>query len=291
MVKKGTHQEMKVSAPYGLGLVTHVQPDVPMKLSELFKRVEFENFEFILEIGGIYVDDKRVYTDIEVLPTSLVRVHRKPKRHAVGHVDWKAIIVENNDDFVVINKPYGVPTHPTVDNSMENVLFQMSKELNHTLLMTHRLDAETTGLLLFAKNKQFQSVFNYLISNKMVQKKYKALTMNKPEVKKHIHYIRAEKFVPKLVSLDPIEGWQNCELIVEKVNDVTLPNGQPGYESIVELITGRTHQIRAQFTGMNCPLFGDELYGDENTEYPLGLQSFMLNFKWTNKNKEFSFQL
>jgi 23S rRNA pseudouridine1911/1915/1917 synthase len=282
---------MKVSSPYGLGLVTHVQPDEAMKLSELFRRVEFENFEFILEIGGIYVDDKRVYTDVEVLPTSLIRVHRKPKRHAVAHVDWKAIIVENNDDFVVVNKPYGVPTHPTVDNSMENVLFQMSKELNHTLLMTHRLDAETTGLLLFAKNKQFQSVFNYLISNKMVQKKYKALTTNKPEVKKHIHYIRAEKFVPKLVSLEPIEGWQNCELIVEQVNDVTLPNGQPGYESIIELITGRTHQIRAQFTGMNCPLFGDELYGDDNTEYPLGLQAFMLNFKWTNKNKEFSFQL
>lgn len=282
---------MKISEPYGVGLVTHVQPDETMRLSELFRRVQFENFDFLLEIGSVYVNEVRVFTDMEVEPNALVRVHRNPKRHPTQNVDWKSAIVENNDDFVIINKPYGVPTHPTVDNSRENVLFQLSQHLNHELLITHRLDSETTGLLLFAKNKQFQNVFNYLISNKMVQKKYKALTTNKPEVKKYIHYIKPDKFVPKLVSQDPIEGWQVCELIVEKINDVTLPNGQPGYESIIELITGRTHQIRAQFTGINCPLFGDVLYGDENSEYPLGLQSFVLKFKWTNQNKEFSFQL
>jgi 23S rRNA-/tRNA-specific pseudouridylate synthase len=282
---------MKISTPYGVGLVTHVQPPVAMKLSELFKRVEFENFEFLLEIGSIYVDEKRVFTDLEVLPNSLVRIHRNPKRHPIKNIDWKSLIVENNEDFVVINKPYGVPTHPTVDNSRENVLWQLSQSLNHDLLITHRLDAETTGLLLFAKNKQFQNVFNYLISNKMVQKKYRALTLRKPEEKKYIHYIKPDKFVPKLVSAEPIEGWQTCELIVEKINDVTLPNGVAGFESIIQLITGRTHQIRAQFTGINCPLFGDVLYGDENSDYPLGLQSFLLKFNWTNQNKEFSFQL
>jgi 23S rRNA-/tRNA-specific pseudouridylate synthase len=171
------------------------------------------------------------------------------------------------------------------------VIYQVSQTLNHELLITHRLDSETTGLLLFAKTKQFQNIFNYLISNKMVQKKYKALTEKKVEERKYIHYIKPDKFVPKLVSEDPIEGWQICELVVEKINEITLPNGQPGYQNIIELITGRTHQIRAQFTGLNNPLFGDTLYGDENSEYPLGLQSFMLSFKWPNQNKEFSFQL
>lgn len=282
---------MKISEPFGLGLITHVRPSEPMKLSELFKRVQFDNFEFLLEIGSIYVDEKRVFADIEVPAESLVRVHRKPKRHPVQNIDWKSCIVENNDDFVVINKPYNVPTHPTVDNSLENVIYQMSQALNHELLITHRLDSETTGLLLFAKTKKFQSIFNYLISNKMVQKRYKALTTKKVEEKKYIHYIKPDKFVPKLVSDDPIEGWQICELIVEKINDVTLPNGQPGYQNIIQLITGRTHQIRAQFTGLNNPIFGDTLYGDENSDYPLGLQSFMLEFKWPNQNKEFSFQL
>src|SRR5690606_15521865 len=182
-------------------------------------------------------------------------------------------------------------THATVDNSVENVLNQMRNTLNQELLITHRLDTETTGLLLIAKHKQFQNIFNYLISNKMVTKKYKALTTRRPEEKRYIHYINPSKFLPKLVSSEPIEGWQTCELIVEKINDVTLPNGTAGYESIIELITGRTHQIRAQMTGINCPLFGDELYGDENTNYPLGLQSFFLSFKWTSVNKEFSFQL
>lgn len=284
-------EPMKISEPFGVGLITHIRPSESIKLSVLFKRVQFDNFEFLLEIGSVYVDEKRVFTDIEVPAESLVRVHRNPKRHPIQNVDWKACVVEENGDFVVINKPYGVPTHPTVDNSLENVICQMSKALNHELLITHRLDAETTGLLLFAKTKQFQNIFNYLISNKMVQKKYKALTTKKVEEKKYIHYIKPDKFVPKLVSHEPLEGWQICELIVEKINDVTLPNGEAGYQNVIELITGRTHQIRAQFTGLNCPLFGDTLYGDENSDYPLGLQSFMLNFKWPNQNKEFSFQL
>lgn len=282
---------MKISKPFGVGIITHVEPSEDILLSDLFKKADFDNFDFLLKIGGIYVGDKRATENQTVTSGTLVRVHRNPKRHPVGAINWKDLIVENNEDFIVVNKPYNIPTHPTVDNSVENVLNQMSASLGQQLFITHRLDTETTGLLLIAKTKQFQNIFNYLISNKMVTKKYKALTTRRPEQKKHIHYIHPNKFLPKLVSKDPIEGWQVCELVIEKVNEIMLPNGENGYESIIELITGRTHQIRAQLTGLNCPLFGDELYGDENTQFPLGLQSFYLAFKWTSANKEFSFQL
>ncbi len=282
---------MKISKPFGVGIITHVEPSEDLLLSELFTKASFDNFDFLLNMGAIYVGDKRATRNQVVPGSTLVRVHRNPKRHPVEGINWESLIIENNKDFIVVNKPYNVPTHPTVDNSVENVLYQMSKALNKELFITHRLDTETTGLLLIAKNKQFQNIFNYLISNKMVTKKYRALTTRRPEEKRYIHYINPSKFLPKLVSAEPIENWQICELIVEKVNEITLPNGQNGYESIVELITGRTHQIRAQFTGINCPLFGDELYGDENTDFPLGLQSFYLSFKWSSINKEFSFQL
>jgi 23S rRNA pseudouridine1911/1915/1917 synthase len=282
---------MKISEPYGVGLVTHVQPDRPIKLSELFKEIQFENFDFLLEIGSIYVDSKRVGQDVEVPPASLVRIHRNPKRHPIKNIDWQSRIIENNENFVIVDKPYGLPTHPTVDNTRENVIYQLGEFLNHELFITHRLDSETTGMILFAKTKQFQTIFNYLMANKYVHKKYKALTTTRPEEKRYIHYIKADSFMPKLVSPEPLEGWRYCELVVEKTVEVILPNGQVGFESQIQLVTGRTHQIRAQMTGSGHPLFGDVLYGDENGDFPLGLRAFHLSFKWPQAKKDFVFEI
>lgn len=283
---------MKISTPFGLGQITHVEPEKQMKLSELFKEAQFEDFDFILQMGGIYVDDLRVFEDRVLHPEALVRVHRKPKRHPVDHIDWKKQIIEENEHFVAIDKPHAVPVHATVDNSRENVLFQVSQVLNCPLYVTHRLDVETTGVLILAKTKIFQNAFNFLLQHKQVFKKYKALTTQKPPTGLIRHYIQAGQFTPKLVSLDPIDGWPLCEMEIEAVREVTLPNGQVGYESEIRLITGRTHQIRAQMTGLVGPLFGDNQYGDdENGNYPLGLRAFELKFKWPALQKEFHYTL
>lgn len=283
---------MEISNPFGVGLITHVKPNKALKLSELFEEVKFNNFHFLLEIGSIYVDGKRVFENVLVPEGAMVRIHRNPKRHSVSHIDWPSLIIENNEDFVVINKPYGVPVHPTVDNSRENVLYHLSEVLNEKLLITHRLDSETTGLMLYAKNSKFQNIFNYLIANRMVEKKYKALTKEKPELGHHLHYLKPDKFLPKLATKDFIDGWISAELVIENIKNVALPNNQPGYENTIHLITGRTHQIRAQLTALNCPLFADVLYGDEeNSQYPLGLKAYMLSFKWPARNKEFKFEI
>lgn len=283
---------MKISTPFGLGQITHVEPEKQMKLSELFQEAQFKDFEFILKIGGVYVDDQRVFEDRTLHPAALVRVHRNPKRHPVQNINWASRIVDNNEHFVIIDKPHGVPVHATVDNVRENVLFQISEALNCPLYVTHRLDVETTGALVLAKTKVSQNAFNFLLQNKQVTKKYKALTIHKPPTGLIRHYIQSGQFTPKLVSADPIEGWQICEMVIEKVKSVTLPNQQPGFESEIRLITGRTHQIRAQMTGLVGPLFGDNQYGDdENKDYPLGLRAFELKFRWPALQKEFHYTL
>lgn len=283
---------MKISTPFGLGQITHIEPEKQMKLSELFAEAQFEDFDFLLQIGGIYVDDVRVFEDRTLRPDALVRVHRKPKRHPVKNIDWKSRIIEETEYFVAIDKPHAVPVHATVDNYRENVLFQVSQVLNCSLFVTHRLDVETTGVLILAKTKVFQNAFNFLLQTKQVFKKYKALTTQKPPTGLIRHYIQAGQLTPKLVSVDPIEGWPLCEMVIESVRDVTLPNGRHGYESEIRLITGRTHQIRAQMTGLVGPIFGDNQYGDdENGSYPLGLRAFELKFKWPALQKEFHYTL
>lgn len=59
------------------------------------------------------------------------------------------------DDFVVVNKPPGVPTHETLDNLQHNARAALSAHLRTTLLVTHRLDTPTGGLLVFARNQAF----------------------------------------------------------------------------------------------------------------------------------------
>ncbi len=282
---------MKVSEPYGVGLVTHIKPDRSMLLSELFKEVQFEDFEFLLSLGSIYVDLERVLQDRMVTPNSLVRVHRKPKRHPVQEIHWQNHIIENNDDFIIVDKPYGIPTHPTVDNALENVIYQVSLCLGQELFITHRLDSETTGLLLFAKTKKFQQIFNYLMSNKLVQKKYKAQSLLRPTEGTHIHYIKPESFLPKIASPEAVDGWKRCELVIEKVENIILPNGENGFESQIHLVTGRTHQIRAQMMALGTPIFGDTLYGDSHENFPIGLKAFLLKFSWPQIGKDFLFEI
>lgn len=282
---------VKISEPYGLGLITHVQPEKEIQLSELFRETNIADFEHLLKFGAVYVDTNRVTDDTLVSETALVRIHRNPKRHPVENVDWSQTIVEENEHFVVINKPYNVPVHATVDNLRENVLFQASQYLKCPLYVTHRLDVETTGLLMLAKTKIFQNVFNYLLQNKHVTKKYKAHSENRPPEGLIRHYLQNGQFSPKLTSIDPIEGWQLCELVVENIKEIKLPNEKPGFESQILLLTGRTHQIRAQMTGLNCPLFGDTLYGNENKEFPLGLKAYHLNFFWPATNQEYTYTI
>lgn len=283
---------MKISKPFGVGLITHIETEEPMKLSEAFHKAQFENFDFLLQFGSIYVNDVRTFEDKPLAPKSVIRVHRNPKRHPIQDIPWKDHIIEETEEFLVIDKPYRVPVHATVDNYMENVIYQYSKLLESPLYVTHRLDIETTGLLMIAKTKAFQNTFNFLLQHKQILKKYRVLTNYQPPIGLIRHYIQSGQFTPKLVSLDPIEGWPLCEMVIEETSPKLLPNGQSGYESTIQLITGRTHQIRAQMTGLAGPIFGDTQYGDdENSEHPLGLKASELKFKWPAMQKEFHYTL
>jgi 23S rRNA pseudouridine1911/1915/1917 synthase len=217
--------------------------------------------QWLLDLGSIYHNHSRALTNLEVKTGDYIRVHSNPRRFHVN-LNWKSKIIFENDDFVVINKPFGVPTHPTVDNKIENAAHQMSMTLEQPIFVTHRLDVATSGLLCLAKTKNFQSRFNRHLQEKLIEKKYRARVEGHLKIKGIIqHYMEDNVYLPKKVSETQSPGSLECLLEIEQYSHEHQSDGSPYSVVDIRLITGRTHQIRSQLASIGHPILGDKIYG------------------------------
>ncbi len=210
----------------------------------------------LLEFGAVYQNKQRVDSDRLLPPGTYIRVHPNPKRFPVDKIDWNAVIVHRDEEFIVANKPPGIPVHPTVDNQIENVLHQLRRAHQTPLFITQRLDVEVGGLIVYARTVSFQKRFNKFLVERRVQKRYRALVEKPPALGRLVHYMEPSERSPRVVSAEAKSGWQECALRLESSRPW---NG--AYEIEIELETGRTHQIRVQLAAIGCPILGDKMYG------------------------------
>ena len=242
--------------------------------------------ELLLKLGAIYIGNQRQLLDGPVKENSLFRVHSKPRRYNTK-LDWTSLIVYENSDFVVVNKPSGLPSHSSVDNVFENSLTQTGFALNQSLFITHRLDTLTSGLIVYAKNSEFVKSFNVQLQARNIEKKYVALVENPAQLPDRlIHYMEPSPRAPKKVSASFVEGWAFCELeiLAQKKNSAAS-----GWVKI-NLLTGRTHQIRSQLSNLNSPILGDTLYGGKMNYLPdaIALRACELDFNWGTQRMKFN---
>ena len=212
----------------------------------------------LLAFGAVYQDKQRVDSNRLLPPGAYIRVHPNPKRFPVEKIDWHAAVVYRNEEFVVVNKPAGIPVHATVDNQIENVLHQLRTVLRTPLFITQRLDVEVGGLIVYARTPQFQKRFNKFLIERRVHKRYFALTALAPPLGRQVHYMEPSERSPRVVGTEAKPGWQQCALRVESVR----PLGH-AFEVEIDLETGRTHQIRVQLAALGCPILGDTMYGSK----------------------------
>jgi 23S rRNA pseudouridine1911/1915/1917 synthase len=239
----------------------------------------------LLNLGAIYINNQRQILDTPIKENKLFRVHTKPRRYNCDY-DWNSLIVFENQDFVIINKPSGIPSHPSVDNIIENSLTQASLARKIKLLITHRLDTLTSGLIVYAKNEAFVKSFNIQMQDRTIDKKYVALIESTQIfAPKLIHYMEPSPRAPKKLSESFNEGWAFCEL--EILSQKKLSN----YVSWIKinLLTGRTHQIRSQLGQIGAPVLGDALYGAKLNFTPnaIALRSCQLEFNWGSQRVQF----
>lgn len=186
-------------------------------------------------------------------------------------------IVFENDDFVAINKPAGLLTIPDRDQS-ERSLKELLINKYGTIFTVHRLDKDTSGLVIFAKNEASHKFFSRLFEERKIEKFYLGVVHGSPENKQGmIDAPIAEHGVNKgmmTVNRNGKPSQTSYEVL----------ESNPHYSLVsFQLHTGRTHQIRVHSKNIGHPLACDPLYGDGK---PLLLSSIKKRFKLSKHDDE-----
>ncbi|KAF7840650.1 RNA pseudouridine synthase 6, chloroplastic [Senna tora] len=219
------------------------------------------------------------HVDQFVEPGTYLRVYVHPKRFPRCYeIHWRSRIIAVAESYVVLDKPAGTSVGGTTNNIEETCATFAARALGLTtpLMTTHQIDNCTEGCVVLARTKEYCSVFHGKIRDKKVKKLYLALAAARLPSGIITHYMRPTNRAPRLISEDYIEGWHLCQLEVMECRKVPWPStviqdkycieecGWPSqdyaYECKLDLITGKTHQIRAQFAACKAPLIGDSMY-------------------------------
>ena len=172
-----------------------------------------------------------------------------PKKKEMGLYD--DYIIEDNENFIVINKPIGIPVQAGT-KSFKNIIDILKNTKyfeNSKPFIVHRLDKETSGVLIIAKNRKYAQLFTSLFRIRKIHKTYLALV-----------YGRVNKTIK--VMKDDLVYFENNKRILQKaISNLKIIKSNEDY-SYLELnpITGRKHQLRKQLLNIGCPIVGDDKY-------------------------------
>ena len=207
---------------------------------------------------------------IEIFVNQKINENIKPKKMNID-------IIYEDKDIIMVNKPSGLTVHPGAgnkENTLANGLMHVYKKnlsnLNGPFRpgIVHRIDKETSGLLVVAKNNFSHAKLSEQFSNHTVKRKYVALVWGviRPLKGKISTLLSRSKKNRQLMSVSTISGKRAVTnyKTLKVFNYKNVPK-----ISLIECIleTGRTHQIRVHFSYKGNPLLGDEKYGRKKLQF------------------------
>jgi 23S rRNA pseudouridine1911/1915/1917 synthase len=232
-------------------------------LQKKMRRMSRSRIQRVIE-GDCDVDGRPARSGARVLTGQTVSFRRPaptepevPRHLSVRHVD---------PDFYVLDKPSGLPIHPTARYHYSTLTAVLRERFpDETLWVAHRLDRETSGLLLVARTKAAESTLKKAFARRLVQKRYLAIVHGALEIDEAQPLILEQPIGPAgttvrvrmaVCSLQAGGLTARTEVrTVQRAGPYTLVECRPH--------TGRQHQIRVHLWHAGYPIVGDKLYPDE----------------------------
>jgi len=243
-----------------------IQPeDKGQRLDRWLKRyfkgaLPYTLLQKLIRTGQVRLNGKRAKTDtllesgqeVRLPPVHLSQKSKltPPKLRASDlDVFQKSILYEDNN-FLILNKPIGWAVQGGT-----NLKFHLDQILQHhptygRLFLTHRLDRETSGVLIIAKSREAAAFATQAFKDKRIEKTYWALIVGNLALTEGAIHQPLKKKAPK------------GEILVDAETHYRVLDFEKGIYSVeLKPLTGRTHQLRQHMAMMGCPILGDGLYG------------------------------
>ena len=235
------------------------------KLDDSFSRAKIQK---LIDDELVLVNDKVIKSSYKVSNGDVILITDKEEDMSVKPEKMDIDIVYEDDDVMVINKKSGVVVHPAPGNysgTLVNGLMYLSKDLSHVNGefrpgIVHRIDKDTSGLLIVAKNDKAHRILAEELKEKKVKRKYIAL------VSGVINHDIGEIDAP--IGRDPSDRKKMCVTSTNSKDAITHFRVLERYKNAslieCELETGRTHQIRVHMKYIDHPVINDPVYGKSN---------------------------
>lgn len=227
----------------------------------------------LIDEGNILVNNKIVKNSYKLQSNDEITIDDKEQALEIKAEDIPVDIIYEDDDVIVVNKKSGMVVHPAPGNysgTLVNALMHKSSSLSKVNGkfrpgIVHRIDKDTSGLLIVAKNDRAHAILSEELKNKNVKRKYIAL------VDGIINHDTGSIDAP--IGRDANDRKKMCVTSINSKNAVTHFRVLDRYKNttLIEcsLDTGRTHQIRVHMKYINHPVVNDPVYG-KNTHGNFG---------------------
>lgn len=267
-------------------------------LTLLINDVSRSYIQKLISDGHVLVNNEITKANYLLKKDDQVQVTLKEKETTLKAKPYELDIVYEDDALLIINKPSGLVVHPGAGKhniTLVNALMHHSENLStiggkFRPGIVHRLDKETSGLILVAKNDAVHEHLAKQFKNRSVKRVYHALVHHLifEEEGKIIAPLRRDEKNRLKMKVNVISGKEAITTfkVLKRFSDATYVKAY--------LTTGRTHQIRAHFAYINHPLIGDKLYESSQKSHRLNkfyLHASSLTFIHPTSLKEVTFSV